>query len=248
MARAARSRRPNLGIYDPPEPSTGVLSPEAKAQWDRSFEQAMEIYGDRGIAETAAWRRVRMSFRPGANRSWEQCSGGQCKPWPRPQMLPVPNSDLVGLGVLIEYGFIDRNGDLQLRAPDLDFPPILYWDDARKMLYAFPGTPYPACMLKPPKQSNGAEIYKKWTKRDADCISQIQIPIVRMQCMGPSDTISYRSDKWKPKMDDPRVHGAQEYIHKNWHDVWLWQDDPADPSAIMIEGGALDVHAKGIIH
>lgn len=249
MRSRAQRRRPNLGIYDPPEPNVRVLPETAREQWDAAYQQALEIYGDKGVAETTAWRNVRMNWRPGAGRLWEACANGRCVPWPRSMMLPQPQTDLVGLGVLVEYGFVDRRGDLQLRITDRNHPPILWWDDEQKILYAFPGTNYPGCMLMAPDDvKRGREIYKKWTKRQADCASEIEIPIVRMTCSGAADTVSYRSDKWKKKMVDPRVVGAQEYIHKHWHDVWLWQDDDGDPSAIMIQGGALDVHEKGIIH
>lgn len=253
MARQ-RIRRSNMGIYDPPEPSTGVLSPQARRQWDAAYAQAMDLYGDKSIAETTAWRDVRMSWRPGGSKLWEACSVNGCVPWPRPQQLPRPQADLVALGVLIEYGYIDREHRLHVQSTDAYHPPILYWDDELKSLYAFPGQEYPACLIANPKTSadpklrKAADVYKTWTKRQAECASTVEVPIVNIQCLGVADSTSYRSDKWKGKQDDPRVQTAQEYIHKHWHEVWLWQDSVQNPRAIMIEGGELDLHAKGIIH
>ena len=251
--RPAYRRTPNLGIHDPPEPSPDTLSGEARAEWDRAYQQAHQKYNDAGIASSTAWRTVRMGWEESSDRMWQACDNGMCVPWPRPQMLPQPATDLVGLGVLIEYGYVDRDGDLRINQPDREHPPILWWDDVRKMLYAFPGSPYPGCMLEStsllnPQETEGAEVYKKWTKRNPQCTDRIMIPIVQMRCVGVADTVSYRSDKWKKKSDDPRVIGSQEYIHKHWRDVWVWQDRVNDPRAIIIQGGALDLHPKGLIH
>lgn len=248
--RHARMSNPGMGIYDPPEPSTSVLPPDAKQVWDAAYEQAMKSYGDAGIAESTAWRKVKLSWKPTAANQWEQCTGGMCRPWPAPQKLPAPASDLIGLGVLVEYGYIDRKGTLIVWGMDQQMPPILWWDDKRKALYAFPGTPYPPCMLlNPQRDSNAAKLYETWTKRKPECgLTELTIPLPKMTCVGASDTVSYRSDKWKAKHDDPRVVGAQEYIHKHWHEVWTWIDNVKNPKAIMIQGGELDMHAKGIIH
>jgi len=246
-----RRRNANIGIYDPPEPSVKVLPDSAKQLYDGAFEQAMTVYRDKGIAESTAWRRTRMAWREGSQRTWEACSGGTCVPWPAAQKLPKPKSDLVGLGVLVEYGYIGKDGVLRVWATDPDQPPILWWDAGSKMLYAFPGTPYPACMLDRQYNTSGSteQLYETWTKRKPVCgVTDMQIPAVKIHCVGAADTVSYRSDKWNERIDDPRAYGAQEYIHKHWHDVWTWMDNEKNPRAIMIEGGELDVHAKGIIH
>lgn len=252
--RPAYRRMPNLGIHDPPEPSPDVLSGEAREEWDRAYEQAHRAYRDAGIAESSAWRVVRMGYEETSDRMWNACANGQCVPWPKPAMLPAPKTDLVGLGVLIEYGYVDREGNLHIKQPDRQMPPILWWDDVQKLLYAFPGTPYPGCMLeKNPGTLQGdvpgAQVYKRWTKRNPQCVDSLKIPILKMKCVGVGDTVSYRSDKWKKeRSDDPRVPGYQEYIHKHWHGVWVWQDRETDPRAIIIQGGALDLHPKGLIH
>jgi len=239
-----------MGIYDPPEPNVNVLPDDAKVVWNATHGDAMTKYGDSGIAETTAWRKVRLSWKETSEGSWQKCSGGSCTPWPAPMKLPLPQKDLVGLGVLVEYGYIGRDGVLRVWGTNSDTPPILWWDDGSKSLYAFPGTPYPPCMLvNPQRDSHAAAIYETWTKRKPSCgLTELKIPTPIIKCVGAADTVSYRSDKWKQKHDDTRVVGAQEYIHKHWHEVWTWMDNENKPTAIMITGGELDLHAKGIIH
>ena len=61
--------------------------------------------------------------------------------------------------------------------------------------------------------------------------------------------MAYASDKWNDPNPDPRLLDAQQYIHNHWYDVWVWQDtDRGLPNVIMIHGGELDLHERGLIH
>lgn len=267
MARNDRQRYGNLGIYDPPEPSTRALPADAKARWQQIYDQAMATYGKKEVAESTAWRTIRMSWKQSGN-TWIRCSNNRCQAWPVPRTSPKPESVLDGLGVMIEYGYVDPNGDLQVMRPaNPDAPPILYWDDVGKRLYICPHAHlqdgYPTCEMIPdtPEMHAADSVYRKWAKgRASRCASAVAVPKCQIAAVGVADTISYRSDKFDgksqlvvidlrgQKRQDPRVPKAQEYIHKHWHDVWTWQDDEDDPWVVVIEGGALDVHSKGIIH
>ncbi len=242
------SRRRNLGIHDPPHPSVRTLPEDARALYEQSFDEAMDVYHDKETAEATAWRTVRLKFRK-AKRQWKRCSGRDCG-WAAPMVLPPPKVDLVGLGVLVEYTFVDRNGELQ-RRNFRGHEPILWWDDKRKALYAFPRTSYTACLVRAKISRSALETYERWHQRQTECATEVSVPDVRVKPVGVADTVSYRSDKWHERSDDPRVRGAQEYIHHHWHDVWTFQDrDDARqrPEAIFIAGGALDLHERGLIH
>lgn len=256
------ARHDNLGVYDPPEPPVRVLPPEAQERWQEVYDLAMQVYRRNEVAEATAWRTIRLSFQPGADGSWTRCANNRCQAWPSSQTLPQPEFTPVGLGVLIEYGYVDKQGELYIVELDREHPPVVYWDDAGKRLYAFPGIEYGSCDLVPPEMNEAAKVYQMWAKgRPPQCTNNVEFPHVKMQAVGMADTISYRSDKFDgpsqleiivdangvPRQD-PRMPDAQEYIHKHWHDVRTWQDKPTNPTVIMIEGGALDVHAKGIIH
>ncbi len=242
------ARRRNLGIHDPPHPSTRVLPDEARALYEGAYEKALTNYGDKETARATAWRTVRMRFRK-AGRQWDRCSGRDCG-WPAAMMLPLPKTELVGLGVLVEYGFVDRAGELQIRN-FRGHEPILWWDDKRKALYAFPTTSYTSCLTRADVKRETTDTYHRWHQREAECVTEVEVPEIRVQAVGASDTISYRSDKWHDRNPDPRVRGAQEYIHHHWHEVWTFQDrDDARkrPEAIFIAGGALALHERGLIH
>jgi len=260
---AARNRYGRLGVHDPPEPDIRVLPADAQARWHEVYADAMEAYGRKDVAEATAWRTVRLSWRPGNGRTWMRCTNNRCVAWPRARMLPKPRSKLVGLGVLIEYGYVDADGALQVVKANPASPPMLYWDNVAKRLYSFPYAGYGTCDVIPPTpdMQEAVKTYKKWAKgRAPQCASTVRAPKTEIFAAGVADTVSYRSDKYDGKSElriielrgvptqDPRMPDAQEYIHKHWHDVWTWVDDEDDPYAIMIEGGALDVHAKGIIH
>lgn len=260
MPRMYNGRR--LGIHDPPEPSINALPPDARARWDEAYAASMAAYNRPDVAEATAWRTVRLSYAPAdANgRTWARCANNRCVKWPNARRLPMPKSELVGLGVLIEYGLVDPRGQLHVIPMDRDTPPILWWDNVGKRLYAFPGQTYPGCDIIPKDMEEAVRVYRRWTKnRKPNCASQVVVPDVKVHAVGVADTISYRSDKFDggselrvvelrgTPIQDPTMPKSQEYIHKHWHDVWTWQDS-GDPEAIMIEGGALDLHAKGIIH
>ena len=261
---SARKNYGRLGVYDPPEPNVRVLPTDARARWEQVYADAMAAYGRKEVAEATAWRTIRMSWRPdNRGRSWIRCTNNRCVKWPRPQQLPRPKSELVGLGVLIEYGYVDADGELQIVRANTDTPPMLYWDHVAKRLYAFPYAGYGTCDAIPstPPMQMAAKVYKMWAKgRKPQCATKVQAPKTRVFAAGVADTISYRSDKYDGPselriidlrgvpMQDASMPNSTPYIHKHWHDVWTWVDDEDDPWVIMIEGGALDVHAKGIIH
>jgi hypothetical protein len=264
QANPRSQRQSNLGIYDPPEPPLTVLPEDARERWEQVYAEAMEVYRRQEVAEATAWRTVRLSWRPVGNGQWVRCNNNRCVVWPQPKVLPRPRAVLVGQGVLIEYGYVDRSGVLHVIETDRHEPPILYWDKVGKSLYAFPKQHYPACNSVPstPQYQEAVKTYRMWAKgKTPKCADNTPIPAVQIHAVGVSDTVSYRSDKFDGKDEkivrvdlrgtprvDPRVKDATEYIHKHWHDVWTWVDDPRDPSVIYIHGGALDVHAKGIIH
>ena len=135
---------------------------------------------------------------------------------------------------------------------DKDHPPILWWDKKRKALYAFPKQPYPTCRYTDDFVSAEARAeYEKWHKREPECFDEIAIPDVKVRPVGAMDSLSYASDKWNDADPDPALLEAQQYIHNHWYDVWVWQDASAKrgvPNAIMIQGGELDLHARGLIH
>lgn len=269
MARNDRKRYGNLGVYDPPEPSLKVLPQDARARWQDVYDTAMYRYNRAEIAEATAWRTVRMSWKPNGKGSWVRCANNRCQVWPGPRMVPQPDFKvdgkpaLAGLGVLIEYGYIDPDGVLQIVPSDREHPPVLYWDDVGKRLYAFTNIDYAGCDLIPDTEDweRAGNVIRRWRKgQDPQCASSIVVPRKRIFAVGVADTVSYRSSKFDGKSElkvidlrgkprqDPREPESQEYIHKHWNDVWTWQDDEAAPSIIVIEGGALDVHSKGIIH
>lgn len=246
IAREA-NRAGKLGIYDPPLPSPRHLENDARALYDEAYADAFKQYHDDETATATAWRTVRMKWKKQGKRSWQRCANGSCG-WPPDMVVPEPG-DLTALGVLIEYAFIDKQGELQVRRFQPD-EPTLYWDEKNKAMYAFPTQRYQTCSQRQ-SNSGARETYERWHQRQATCFDDIEIPAVTMRCLGPSDTVSYRSDKWHDKVEDPRVRGAQEYIHHHFTDVWTYQDidDPRRrPNVIFVTGGHLDLHERGLIH
>jgi hypothetical protein len=247
IARQA-NRAGKLGIYDPQLPSPRSLDDDARKVYDKAYEEARKQYNDDETATATAWRTVRLGWRKQGKRTWQRCANGSCG-WPTAMVLPQPG-DLVGLGVLVEYAFVDKHGELQVRRFEGD-EPTLYWDEKNKAMYAFPHAPYQACSLGAKPTSNALDTYERWHQRQSSCFDEIDIPAVTLQPMGPSDTVSYRSDKWHDKNIDPRVRGAQEYIHHHYTDVWTYQDTDdlkRAPNAIFVTGGHLDLHERGLIH
>ncbi len=250
LAAAAKNRSSNsgLGIYDPPLPSPRRLPEDARAVYDEAYAKAMKQYGDDETAKATAWRTVRLQWHKSGKRNWNRCANGSCG-WPNPMVLPQPG-DLVALGVLVEYAFVQRSGELETRKFEGQ-EPTLYWDEKNKAMYAFPNAPYQACSLNSQPDSDSLETYERWHQRQASCFDEIEIPAATLKCMGPSDTVSYRSDKWHDKNPDPRVRGSQEYIHHHYTDVWTYQDiddKRRRPNVIYVTGGHLDLHERGLIH
>lgn len=251
MARRLTKRRANAlrSIHDPPDPSPRQLPPDARAQWDAAYEEAYAVYGKRDLAERAAWRDVKLRWRQTGKKTWQRCKNGVCY-WPEGGLLPMPKKDLISLGVLVEYVYIDKAGKLQVRTLDRNHPPILWWDDGRKMLYAFPKQPYPQeCQPIPDSMWEAFELFRVWHQRDPQCKLAVPIPNVRVDAVGAADSLSYASDKWNDDDPDPALRDAQEYIHNHWYDVWIWSDvSRGVPNAIVITGGELDLHPRGLIH
>jgi hypothetical protein len=242
------ARRRNIGIYDPPHPSVRPLPDEARADYDEAYAEAKQAYGDDETAAATAWRTVRLKWKQRSRRQWDRCHGRDCG-WPPAMVLPEPH-ELVGLGVLVEYGFVDRQGELQIRNFRGE-EPTLWWDESRQALYAFPRMKYVSCRLDVSVSKQTLETYERWHQRESQCFDEIEVPAVQVKCVGASDTISYRSDKWHDRNPDPRVRGAQEYIHHNWKEVWTFQDVDSPrtrPNAIFIQGGELALHERGLIH
>lgn len=248
-----RPRKRLNSIHDPPDPSPRKLPPEAQTLWDEAHAEAMRIYGKDDLAQRAAWREVKLGWKQTGRKTWQRCRDGLCKPWPLPQILPRPQEILIPLGVLIEYTYVTPRGELRVKTTRANHPPILYWDDTLKALFAYPKLPYPSQCKPIPKGTRDGDravaLYRKWHQRDPQCFDDsVTITPVTLKAVGAGDTVSYRSDKWHEAEEDPRVLNAQEYIHNHWYDVFMWVDDERNPSAIMIEGGELDMHARGIIH
>jgi hypothetical protein len=245
--RSKRQLNKLNSIHDPPDPSPRILPPEAQHQWAATYQDGLNTYGKDDLARRAAWREIKLRWKQSGKKTWNRCDGGVCT-WPGPEVLPMPESDLVGLGVLVEYVFLDRAGKLRVMSLDRNRPPILWWDDERKAVYAFPKQDYPACRPIPADMHEAVKTYEKWHQRRPDCYDDVVIPDVRIKAVGAGDSLSYASDKWNDPDPDPRLKDAQEYIHNHWYDVWVWQDNMRDPEAIMIEGGELDLHERGLIH
>lgn len=255
MAYGSKKRRKNKlkSIHDPPDPSPQRLPSDVRAHWGEAYRDAYDVYGKDDLASRAAWREVKLRWKQNGARTWQRCANGVCH-WPMPMQLPMPESDLVALGVLVEYVFIDQHGKIQLVQFKRQQPPVLWWDDVRKAVYAFPRNPYPSICRPLPsnpdaKLRHAIDTYERWHQREPECETEVLVPDVTVRAVGAGDSLSYASDKWNDKNPDPRLIAAQEYIHNHWYDVWVWQDTTQGlPHAVMIEGGELDLHERGLIH
>ncbi len=242
-----RRRNALSSIHDPKDPSPRTLPNEAREEWDEAYRNAAEVYDENYLVKRAAWREIRLRWNRTGKKTWARCQNGLCY-WPDPIALPEPQADLVGLGVLVEYVYLTPQGRIRKIEIDRDHPPILWWDDDLKILYMFPHQAYPECRPIPEGMDEAVDTFERWNKREPECYDELEIPDVDIFAVGAADSLSYASDKWKDPDPDPRLRAAQEYIHDHWYDVWVWQDRERDPSVIMIEGGELDLHQKGLIH
>lgn len=253
MAYGGRHRRRRNAldsIHDPPDPSPRTLPEEARGEWGEAYRDAMKVYRKDDLAARAAWRKVTLRWKQTGKKTWSRCKNGVCY-WPETFDIPDPQMELVGLGVLVEYVFIDQRGKMHVREMDPDHPPILWWDDEIKALYAFPKQKYPECRYTEDFVSERAKkVFEKWTQRPPECFDAVGMPDVVVKPVGAADSLSYASDKWNDPNPDPALRSAQQYIHEHWYDVWVWQDTRAgvEPNAIFITGGELDLHERGLIH
>lgn len=261
MAYGGRKRRQRNAldsIHDPPDPSPRSLPDDVRADWDDAYEEGYAVYEKKDLAKRAAWREVSLNWRQTGKKTWSRCRDGVCY-WPPNQELPMPRTSLFALGVLVEYVYLDKKGKLRVSTLNRQRPPLLWWDDGRKALYAFPKQPYPtSCTPIPAGMDDAVEIYERWHQRKPQCygidvvraedLIDVPIPDVTIRAVGAADSVSYASDKWEDRDPDPRLLAAQEYIHDHWYDVWVWTDTARSPNVILIQGGELEVHEKGLIH
>lgn len=252
-----RLRNPLDSIHDPPDPSPRHLPDDTKDDWDEGYDQGYDVYQKKDLAKRQAWRNVKLKWRQTGKKTWKRCSNDLCF-WPSQRKLPFPQATLVALGVLVEYVYLDQRGKPRVATMDRQAPPIMWWDDERKAIYAFPKQGYPACMPAPPGIEDAIAMYERWHQRQPQCYGKdiirpedllVPIPDVSIRAVGAADSVSYASDKWGEDDPDPALRRAQEYIHNHWYDVWIWQDTTrGTPNVIMIQGGELDAHEKGLIH
>lgn len=233
------------GIHLPDDPSPSSLSGDARAFWDAAYKNADAYYSDSKVAKRTAWKALRLFFR-NTRRGWESAPILPA-PGAGPQVPIGETGDLVDLGVLIEYTYIDASAVLQICRFDDRAPPRLYWNDQRKSLYCFPQTSYGPCG-EPDPYSNEATMFKRWAQRDPVCVREVDIPEVQVRLFGNMDTLVYRSDKWHGFNPDEAVEGSQEYIHQLGDGVGLWEAPGNPPAALVMTGGCLDVEERGIIH
>lgn len=239
------------GIHVAKDPKPSVLSGDARKLWLAAYENANGYYNpgndpkNQKTAKATAWKTVRLFF------------AQEGKNWVRRAALPPVGQgpvtflgtpgDLVDLGALLEYTYIDADANLQIcRFPDSDSPP-LFWSPRNRTLYVFPTAESQAC-AKPDPWGTSAVMFRRWAQREAKCERVFDVPEVDVQLLGNMDTLIYRSDKWHDKNPDPNVAGSQEYIHQLGDGVGLWQSAGNPPGAIVMTGGCLDVEERGIIH
>lgn len=240
-------RRANFfdsGLYEPKPENPNRLPRAERARWDNAYDRALDLYSNVGdeipnldeVARRSAWRsldvvRVR---------------------WPNPRMLPDAGPT-IGLGKMIEYAYVDEHGALQIRTFDQEEdPPDAYWDHENKRIYCFPYLHQTECERIPPELQYVADIFRTWSKHEPKCYFRTEIPDVMMYPMGMADSITYRSDKFDKNRDGTMgLVKSTTYIHDHGPKVWTWQDEDEDnryPQAILICGGKLDMHKKGLIH
>lgn len=272
--RAARLMGTDLacrGIHLPANPPVSTLTGVARELWDSAFVSANEYYKDEKVAKVTAWKAVRLFFRPAAPqrlRNFQQL-GFRLFRSPAPATLsvdpalPPPNQapttmlgttgDLVELGVLLEFTFIDANAVLQIRKFTREDPPRLLWNHDRRTAFIFPGAEVTQCEA-PDLNSAEAQVYELWNQRPPECDRFIDVPHgCRLRLEGNLDTFVYASTKWHdraPDEDGARL-GAQEYIHQVGDGVGAWIGLPrssGNPEAIVFTGGCMDLNPRGIIH
>jgi hypothetical protein len=241
-------------IHPPADPNVRVLDSQARAFWESVYEDAYEYYSSANapkptaVAARTAWRAVRMH--------WE-APGGRGKTWirrrpslatPRTQLMPDPG-DLIILGKILEYVWINADGSLDVRQWATS-PPDLYWNRTQKILYAFPNVPdQTVCHPVPEDMAAEAKMFKRWAQRHAHCMRTFDLHTEdTINAMGVGDAIAYRSDKWHDASTNPYLDDSQEYFHQFSDGNWIWQDSDTSPSAILMRGGQLDVEERGIIH
>ena len=233
------------GIHLPEDPSPKTLSGDARKLWDAAYKNANTYYQDPKIAKKTAWKTVRLFFVKNGRR-WDKAAAlppvGQ-----GPVTFMGNPGDVVDLGVILEYTFIDGNADLQIFRFDNSAPPSLFWSPSTRSCYVFPNAEAAACK-KPDPWSSSAVEFKRWAQRDAQCERVFDVPDADVQLVGNMDTLIYRSDKWHDKNPDPAVSGSQEYIHQLGDGVGLWQSPGNPPDAIVMTGGCLDMEERGLIH
>lgn len=238
-------------IHPPPDPNPRVLKGEAQAFWERVREEAYAYYSTAGapkpekVAAKTAWRAVRMH--------WEERNGKWVRrrsKLRRPAKTVVPDpGDLITLGKLLEYAWLDNDGVLNVRKWEEE-PPNLYWNHEQKALYSFPQVP--EATVCEPITEDLAEVaaqFEMWAQRKPNCVHPFEIDAdIIMIPSGVGDSVAYRSDKWHIKNSVPYLENSQEYFHQFSDGVWISQDDDTSPHAILMRGGKLDVEERGIIH
>lgn len=238
------------GIHVPNNPSPRTIKPaEARQFWDKAKKVAQDYYGSDDTASHTAWRALRTFYKE-RDGQWTRRQGDRVLLDPsRLPAAPVGEpGDLVTLGVILEYTFLDPEANLIVRRfPDAD-PPKLYWQHDTKVLWVFPGTGMEECS-NPYESPQAAREFKRWAQRNAECRQVIDVPATTVTLQGMADTVVYRSDKWHGRNHDQlRMPGSQEYIHQFGQGVGVWQDQGNPPSALCFQGGCLDMEERGIIH
>jgi len=238
-------------VHPPPDPSIDVLPPDALAFWEAARDDAFDYYSRSGapkaheVAERTAWRAVRMHWEAGRPK-WKRRRPSL--KLPARQLTPEPGG-LVTLGKLLEYGWINEDGSLEVRGWQ-DSPPDLYWDKESKTLFAFPNSPdVESCKPIPQDMEDEAHMFKRWSQRQAKCLKEFSVTAEEsIVPMGVADSVAYRSDKWHAQSSDPYLEDSQEYFHQHTDGGFVWQDRETNPNVIIMRGGQLDVEERGIIH
>lgn len=259
QARAANGRDENFlggvfgdrSIHPPPDPNPRVLTGDARAFWDSVQQDAYDYYASAGapkaksVSEKTAWRAVRMHWED-RNGQWVPRRAKLKRP--RKTKVPAPG-DLITLGKLLEYAWLDNDGVLNVRKWT-DYPPNLYWNHRQKALYSFPHVPeQTVCEPVTEDLAEVAAEYEKWAQRKPTCVHPFEIDAgITIIPSGVGDSVAYRSDKWHIKNSVPYLENSQEYFHQFSDGVWISQDNDTSPHAILMRGGKLDVEERGIIH
>lgn len=233
------------GIHLPADPSSATLRGDASAFWNAAFQNANRYYDDKKIASKTAWKSLRVFFRKAGNRYL--LDPAIPPPGRGPHAFIADPGELTQLGVCIEYTFIDGNAELQIRRFPQGDPPYLYWSDARRTCYVFPGSEPGPCQAPDPSSRAGVD-FRRWAQRDPACSRVVDVPEVDLFYDGLADTIIYASDKWHDPNPNDKMVGSQEYIHQVGDGVGLWQGRGRVPPAIAFTGGCLDMEERGLIH